>query len=218
MCEKPFHRHNSGHLSASCPSSQGEEQSHSPPQDASDLLVFAVFQTAQVNLWPLIVIEHCVAPCFSGAGETMLEVQQNITAVLGEDAYLSCRYLGSGEVESALWKRQHNSKFKTRLAGYRFGKPFSHVEGFSEPVSATNLTVKMNVSSVQDEGEYECEVVTDAADYTELVFLTVVGKTSQQCTSLIFMQLWPETRLHHIYLFIHPQLGLMSTSWWAQRS
>ncbi|XP_036929278.1 uncharacterized protein si:ch211-149e23.4 [Acanthopagrus latus] len=106
----------------------------------------------------------------------MLEVQQNITAVLGEDAYLSCRYLGSGEVESALWKRQHNSKFKTRLAGYRFGKPFSHVEGFSEPVSATNLTVKMNVSSVQDEGEYECEVVTDAADYTELVFLTVVAR------------------------------------------
>lgn len=43
MCEKPFHRHNSGHLSASCPSSQGEEQSYSPPQEASALLVFAIF-------------------------------------------------------------------------------------------------------------------------------------------------------------------------------
>ncbi|XP_030251004.1 uncharacterized protein LOC115568074 isoform X2 [Sparus aurata] len=110
---------------------------------------------------------------FSGAGETMLEVQQNITAVLGEEAYLSCRYLGSDDVESAMWKRQHKSKFKTRLAGYRSGKPFSQ-EGFSEPVSATNITVKMNVSKLEDEGEYECEVVTAEVDYTEYVFLTVV--------------------------------------------
>lgn len=108
----------------------------------------------------------------------MLEVQQNITAVLGEEAYLSCRYLGSDDVESAMWKRQHKSKFKTRLAGYRSGKPFSQ-EGFSEPVSATNITVKMNVSKLEDEGEYECEVVTAEVDYTEYVFLTVVGKTSQ---------------------------------------
>ncbi|XP_073346799.1 uncharacterized protein [Pagrus major] len=127
--------------------------------------------------WLLILglvlnVAHCLEIL---GGETMLEIQQNITAVLGEDAYLSCRYLGSSEIESAQWKRQYNSKVKSRLAGFRSGKPFSH-EGFSEPDSATNLTVKMTVSSVEAEGEYVCEVVTDDTDYTEHVFLTVVAR------------------------------------------
>lgn len=115
--------------------------------------------------------------CVSGpAGEPILEVSQNITAVLGEDVYLSCRYLGESKIQDAKWKRQINSKVKSkRLAGFAHGVSFGR-NGFSEPESVTNLTVKMNVSSVEVEGEYTCEFQSEEEDYSSNVFLTVVGK------------------------------------------
>lgn len=115
--------------------------------------------------------------CVSGpAGEPILEVSQNITAVLGEDVYLSCRYLGESKIQDAEWKRQINSKVKSkRLAGFAHGVSFGR-NGFSEPESVTNLTVKMNVSSVEVEGEYTCEFESEEEYYSSNVFLTVVGK------------------------------------------
>lgn len=115
-------------------------------------------------------------------GEPILEITKNVTAVLGEDVYLSCRYPGENDIENAAWKRQINSKVKSkRLAGFRNGKLFNG-SGFSLPDSVTNLTVRMSVSSVAVEGEYICEFETEEGDYSDSVFLTVVGKPTQYCT------------------------------------
>lgn len=116
-------------------------------------------------------------------GELFLE-RTHITAVLGEDVYLGCRYVGESKIESAQWKHKISSKAnskvksKKRLAGFVEGKPFSR-DDFSKPDSVTNLTVRMNVSSVEAEGEYICEFESDEDNYSESVFLTVVGKSSQ---------------------------------------
>lgn len=115
--------------------------------------------------------------CTSGpGGEPISEVGYNITAVLGEDVYLTCKYLGEGKVESARWRRQFSSSTKSKkLAGFLGEKPFSH-QGFSEPDSVTNLTVKMDVFSVDAEGKYICEFETEDEMYASSVFLTVIGK------------------------------------------
>lgn len=107
----------------------------------------------------------------------MAEVTQNVTAFLGEDVILSCRYLGEeSDIQNAEWKRQLSSKstFK-RLAGFTNGRPFGRY-GFSEPDSAANLTVVTSVSSVEIEGEYTCQFTCEEDYYSYSVFITVVGK------------------------------------------
>ncbi|XP_032358293.1 uncharacterized protein si:ch211-149e23.4 [Etheostoma spectabile] len=108
-----------------------------------------------------------------------LEIPHNLTAVLGEDAYLSCRYLGEHEILSAQWKRQINSMKSKRLAGFTDGKPFGRND-FSNPASPTNLTVKINVSSVEVEGQYICEFKTEEDDISDSLFLTVVARPDVQ--------------------------------------
>lgn len=111
--------------------------------------------------------------------EPDLEITRNVTAVLGEVAYLGCRYLGEEPVQKAEWKRKSNSKVKsTRLAGFQNGQAFKR-DNFSEPDSITNLTVRMWVSSVDLEGEYTCEFETEEEDISDKAFVTVVGKSSQ---------------------------------------
>lgn len=150
------------------------EQSHFPPEVISALLLFALL-AVQVKLWHLILLF-----CISGPGvEPIIEITHNITAFLGEDVYLGCRYLGESEIQSADWKFKSKIKYK-RLAGFVYGKVFNR-DGFSEPDSLTNLTVKMNVSSVEVEGEYICEFSFEDEDEDchDSTFLTVVGKPSQ---------------------------------------
>ncbi|XP_034556382.1 uncharacterized protein si:ch211-149e23.4 isoform X2 [Notolabrus celidotus] len=67
------------------------------------------------------------------------------------------------------------------------GEPFSRNSDISEPESATNLTVKMSVSSVKIEGEYLCEFETEEAFYTDSVYVTVVARPE------IYTQLNAET-------------------------
>ncbi|XP_051253641.1 uncharacterized protein si:ch211-149e23.4 [Dicentrarchus labrax] len=120
-------------------------------------------------------VAHCLE---SLDGE--VEITHNITAVLGEDVYLPCRYLGKSEIESAKWRRQINSKRKSAgLAGFDNGLPFNRT-GFSAPDSITNLTVKMDVSSVDVEGEYICEFESTADYNSDSVFLTVVARPDIQ--------------------------------------
>lgn len=58
--------------------------------------------------------------------------------------------------------------------------------GFSEPDALTNLTVKMNVSSMELEGEYSCEFETEEEDFvSEVTYVTIIGKLSQQCCCFI---------------------------------
>ncbi|TKS80762.1 hypothetical protein D9C73_014865 [Collichthys lucidus] len=100
-----------------------------------------------------------VSQANTDASKGPIELIRNVTGLLGEDVYLSCRYIGESEVFSAKWKRQINSKVKSNSAQYRriAGAISNHLfgrDGFSKPASATNLTVKVNVSSVEVEGEY----------------------------------------------------------------
>lgn len=101
-------------------------------------------------------------------------------AVLGEVVYLGCRFLGTSKVESASWRRRKNSRSRTKpLAGFSKDGPFSNDDIFSEPDSLTNLSVKMNVSSVDVEGEYICQFESAEEEFFESVFVTVVGKSKQ---------------------------------------
>lgn len=112
-------------------------------------------------------------------------ISRNATAVLGEDVYLSCRYVGDSQIHSAKWKRQTNSKTKSkRLAGFSNGKPFAN-DDFSVPDSPTNLTVRMRVSNVEAEGEYVCEFESEEEYFQNSVFITVLGK-SPCCKMNIF--------------------------------
>lgn len=125
-------------------------------------------------------VAHCLEILDLG-GEPVREITKNITAVLGEDMYLSCRYFGESEIQSAEWKRKSNSKgtFK-RVAGFFFkDRPFSK-DGFSVPDSITNLTVQKSVSSVDVEGEYICEFETEDENYSGSILLTVVARPDIQ--------------------------------------
>lgn len=122
--------------------------------------------------------------CVSDASDVPIESIRNVAGVLGEDVYLICRYVGGSEVNSGKWKRHMNSKVKSnsaqykRIAGADKGKLYGR-EGFSAPESAANLTVKVNVSSVEVEGEYICEFETEDDNFSNAVFLTVVGKLNR---------------------------------------
>lgn len=108
------------------------------------------------------------------------ETTKDITAVLGEDVYLSCIYLGETMIERAWWRRQINNKKSRRLTGISGGKPFSSAD-FSEPESVNNLTVKMNVSRVELEGEYVCEFESEEGDsVSNSTYVTIIGKLSKQ--------------------------------------
>ncbi|CAN9511221.1 unnamed protein product [Ophioblennius macclurei] len=122
-----------------------------------------------------------VAHCLESLGlESVLEISSNTTAPLGEDVYLSCLYQGQSEILSAQWKRRVNSKSKAkRLAGFSNGKAFGR-DDFSHPNSLTNLTVQMNVSSVNAEGEYVCEFESEEEDFFGSVFVTVVARPEVQ--------------------------------------
>ncbi|XP_070685452.1 uncharacterized protein [Pempheris klunzingeri] len=124
-------------------------------------------------------VAHCLE--ILEVGEKSDTEITHITAVLGEDVYLSCRYLGQDEIQSAEWKRliKANSKVK-RLAGFKHGEPFSRNIDFSEPDSLTNLTVKMRVSSVEAEGEYICEFQSEDEDYSNKVFVIVLAQPDIQ--------------------------------------
>ncbi|XP_026154897.1 uncharacterized protein LOC113125576 isoform X2 [Mastacembelus armatus] len=124
-------------------------------------------------------VAHCLEILDPGDG-TILEITHNITAVLGEDVYLSCNYLGKSEIQNANWKRQINSKVKTKgLAGFSNNRPFNR-SGFSMPGSPTNLTVRMSVSSVDVEGEYICEFESEEEYVSDNAFVTVVARPDIQ--------------------------------------
>lgn len=104
-----------------------------------------------------------------------------MTAFLGEDVHLICAYRGDSEIFGAEWTRRINSKRKSKgLAGFENGIPYGR-NGFSEPGSLTNLTVRMEVLSVDAEGEYICEFESEEEYYSNSVFLSVIGESASCC-------------------------------------
>ncbi|XP_067102581.1 uncharacterized protein si:ch211-149e23.4 isoform X2 [Osmerus mordax] len=121
----------------------------------------------------VLYVTHCLE--MLGATKPDIEMTHNVTGVLGEDVYLHCQYLGQNNIIYALWKRQIDSKLK-RLTGYHNNKAFTKDPDFSSPASATNLTVRMSVSSLEAEGEYICVFVSDEEEFTDTMVLNVLAR------------------------------------------
>ncbi|CAL8362271.1 unnamed protein product [Merluccius merluccius] len=122
------------------------------------------------------IVLHNAATDEDGAGgpEEAVEIQRHVTAVLGDDVYLRCWYRGNATIVAAIWKRQRKSSVDPRLAGFNNGVPFRRVSHFSEPASATNLTARVSVSSVEAEGEYTCAFKSqEAEEFARTMFLEV---------------------------------------------
>ncbi|XP_052323563.1 uncharacterized protein si:ch211-149e23.4 isoform X1 [Oncorhynchus keta] len=110
--------------------------------------------------------------------EEDMEIDRNVTGILGEDVFLRCQYLGPNDITEATWKRPDSRMKRSmkKLTGYKNNKAFSKDPDFSAPASPTNLTVKMRVSTLEAQGEYTCVFATDEEEITNSMFLTVLAR------------------------------------------
>nr|XP_046150214.1 uncharacterized protein LOC123992763 isoform X4 [Oncorhynchus gorbuscha] len=110
--------------------------------------------------------------------EEDMEIDRNVTGILGEDVFLRCQYLGPNDITEASWKRPDSRMKRSmkKLTGYKNNKAFSKDPDFSAPASPTNLTVKMRVSTLEAQGEYTCVFATDEEEITNSMFLTVLAR------------------------------------------
>ncbi|KAK6296723.1 hypothetical protein J4Q44_G00328650 [Coregonus suidteri] len=110
--------------------------------------------------------------------EEDMEIDHNVTGILGEDVFLRCQYLGQNDITDASWKRPDSRMKRSmkKLTGYKNNKAFSKDSDFSAPASPTNLTVKMRVSTLEAQGEYTCVFATDEEEITNSMFLTVLAR------------------------------------------
>ncbi|XP_064830924.1 uncharacterized protein LOC135546431 isoform X2 [Oncorhynchus masou masou] len=110
--------------------------------------------------------------------EEDMEIDRNVTGILGEDIFLRCQYLGQNDITDASWKRPDSRMKRSmkKLTGYKNNKAFSKDPDFSTPASPTNLTVKMRVSTLEAQGEYTCVFASDEEEITNSMFLTVLAR------------------------------------------
>lgn len=62
------------------------------------------------------------------------------------------------------------------MAGYKFSTNFFNRENFDIPASITNLTVKVNVTSFDQEGEYTCVFDSEEDETKDTTYLSVIGE------------------------------------------
>ncbi|XP_063060713.1 uncharacterized protein si:ch211-149e23.4 [Engraulis encrasicolus] len=98
--------------------------------------------------------------------------ERNVTATLGEDVYLPCLYTGNPNdtVFTGTWRRSGSQK---KLVVH-YGMKVRATHGFSLPASIHNLTVRMQVRTVEAEGSYTCEFNTLDGFVMHQVSLTVL--------------------------------------------
>ncbi|KAF7699823.1 uncharacterized protein si:ch211-149e23.4 [Silurus meridionalis] len=107
-------------------------------------------------------------------GEIIIE--RHVTGVLGEEVNLHCLYTGKLNVSHSFWKRRDSTGQRAKLlAGYKNGKPFAK-DNFSTPASITNLTVKMDINSLEAAGVYTCLFSIDDDEIMETVILSVIAR------------------------------------------
>lgn len=105
-----------------------------------------------------------------------LVLNQTVTGILGEEVYLHCLYTGQSDIIYSSWNRLDSSKKSKKMAGY-YGpnKPFKR-ENFDMPAFLTNLTVKVNVTSLDLEGEYACTFGSEEDETKDTMFFRVIGE------------------------------------------
>ncbi|XP_042595179.1 uncharacterized protein si:ch211-149e23.4 [Cyprinus carpio] len=111
-----------------------------------------------------------------------LVLQQTVTGILGEEVYLRCLYTGQSSITFSSWNRIDSSNKAKKMAGYKSNENSFKRENFDIPASITNLTVKVNVTSFDQEGEYTCVFDSDEDETKETMFLTVIARPDVDIT------------------------------------
>ncbi|XP_051521924.1 uncharacterized protein si:ch211-149e23.4 isoform X2 [Myxocyprinus asiaticus] len=105
-----------------------------------------------------------------------LVLGQVVTGILGEEVYLHCLYTGQSKIMFSSWNRLDSSKSAKKMAGYKYNNiPFNR-ENFDIPASVTNLTVKLNVTSLDVEGEYTCVFNSDDDETKDNMLLKIIAR------------------------------------------
>ncbi|KAK2881259.1 hypothetical protein Q8A67_018527 [Cirrhinus molitorella] len=108
---------------------------------------------------------------------------QTVIGILGEEVYLHCLYTGESNIVLSSWNRFDSTNKAKKMAGYKpNGTPFSR-ENFDIPASNTNLTVKVNVTSFDQEGEYTCVFDSEEDGTKDTTFLSVIARPDVEVTS-----------------------------------
>ncbi|XP_051534616.1 uncharacterized protein LOC127429544 [Myxocyprinus asiaticus] len=105
-----------------------------------------------------------------------LVLDQVVTGILGEEVYLHCLYTGQSKILLSSWNRLDSSKSAKKMAGYKFNNISFKRENFDFPASVTNLTVKVNVTSLDVEGEYTCVFNSDEDETKDNMLLKVIAR------------------------------------------
>ncbi|XP_016124013.1 uncharacterized protein [Sinocyclocheilus grahami] len=111
-----------------------------------------------------------------------LDLDQTVTGILGEDVYLHCLYIGQSSILFSSWNRIDSSNKAKKMAGYKSSAKSFARENFDIPASITNLTVKVNVTSFDQEGEYTCVFDSDEDETKETMFLSVIARPDVDIT------------------------------------
>lgn len=116
-------------------------------------------------------------------GSNAIIIDNVVTGVLGEDVHLQCFYSGTQDITDSSWKHLDVRKLRAKMvAGFKSGKPFTRKDSFSTPASQTNLTVKVNLNSLELEGEYSCVFSSNEDEILDTLSLKILGM--YMCTKL----------------------------------
>ncbi|XP_077065001.1 uncharacterized protein LOC143716366 isoform X1 [Siphateles boraxobius] len=105
-----------------------------------------------------------------------LVLSQTVTGILGGEVYLHCLYTGQSKILYSSWNRLDSSKRSKKMVGYHQNKKPFNRENFDIPASLTNLTVKINVTSLDLEGEYACIFNSDEDEIKDTMFFSVIAR------------------------------------------
>ncbi|XP_026138439.1 uncharacterized protein LOC113115225 [Carassius auratus] len=111
-----------------------------------------------------------------------LVLNQKVTGILGEEVYLRCLYTGQSSILFSSWNRIDSSKRAKKMAGYLSSDKSFKRENFDIPASITNLTVKVNVTSFDQEGEYTCVFDSEEDETKETMVLSVIARPDVDIT------------------------------------
>ncbi|XP_064158816.1 uncharacterized protein si:ch211-149e23.4 isoform X2 [Anguilla rostrata] len=136
--------------------------------NASNMIVLALQLLGfAINVWAQSTGEVDV--------DVLVEVERNVTGVLGEEVVLRCQYTGQEQLIMSAWKKRE-TRSRGWLAGYHASAPFTKHQDFGLPASPTNLSVTVNITSLEAEGEYICVFISMMQQYEQSVFLTVLAR------------------------------------------
>nr|XP_021328584.1 uncharacterized protein si:ch211-149e23.4 [Danio rerio] len=104
-----------------------------------------------------------------------LVLKQTVIGILGEEVYLHCLYTGQSQILFSSWNRLDSTMKAKKMAGYNYMKGFKR-ENFDIPTSATNLTVRIDVASLDQEGEYTCVFNSEEDETKGAMTLSVIAR------------------------------------------